>query len=88
MQVLVPSSRIDYLIFFKPVICGYIHIICGYMLLCDCISLHSNIDSEEATGRPVSFYHGAPKQGTEVVQYLEATLKDPVQGATSWGFRS
>ena len=45
---------------------------------------------EEPTGRPVSFYHGAPKKGTEteVIQYLEATLKQPVQGATSWGFRA
>lgn len=43
---------------------------------------------EETTGRPVSFYHGAPKGSgeSEVVQYLEATLQDPIQGATSWGF--
>ena len=48
------------------------------------------VDSKETTRRPVSFYHGAPKKGSEeseVVQYLEATLKDPIQGATSWGFR-
>ena len=42
--------------------------------------------AQEPTGRPVSFYHGAPKKGEEVIEYLEATLKDPIQGATSWGF--
>lgn len=42
---------------------------------------------EEPAHRPVSFYHGAPNKGVEVIQYLEATSKQPVQGATSWGFR-
>ncbi|OLP99129.1 Copia protein [Symbiodinium microadriaticum] len=45
---------------------------------------------EEATGRPVSFYHGAAEQAerrTSIIKYLEATLVEPVQGATSWGFR-
>eukprot|EP00439_Symbiodinium_sp_Y106_P001414 s7997_g1.t1 len=44
---------------------------------------------EEATGRPVSFYHGAADQAerrTSVIKYLEATVVEPVQGATSWGF--
>lgn len=44
---------------------------------------------EEATGRPVSFYHGAAEQAerrTSIIKYLEATLVEPVQGATSWGF--
>lgn len=41
---------------------------------------------EEPAHRPVSFYHGAPNKGVEVIQYLEATSKQPVQGATSWGF--
>ena len=37
----------------------------------------------------MSFYHGAAEQAerrTSIIKYLEATLVEPVQGATSWGF--
>ena len=45
---------------------------------------------EEATGRPVSFFYGAPEAegapNAQTIQYMEATSVKTVPGATSWGF--